>query len=121
MGTRFANSMVLGLGLPLMGMAQERPQGRGTAPWERIPPDAIVLRVSRDGAVRLNDQPLPVAALDTLLVRVYAPRPDRTLYLVMAAEAPDTTTRRVYRAAARAGAELVPLRRDPRARQVTRG
>ncbi len=114
---QLACAVALGLALPHLMPAQERPADRHVAPWKRLPPDAIVLRVSRTGAVTLNDQPMATASLDSVLSMVFAPRPERVLYLVSAAGAPDTTRRRVARAAARARAELVPLSQDPRVRR----
>ncbi|MBK8246820.1 MAG: hypothetical protein IPK85_05410 [Gemmatimonadetes bacterium] len=87
-------------------------QGQRQAPWQRLPSDAIVARIDSTGQVTVNRQPVSSSSLDTLFVRIYSPRPDKTLFLQMAAGAPDSTRRRVHRVAAGAGVTIIPLPDD---------
>lgn len=62
------------------GVSVELPQVE-TGPMTGDPEDQLVVAVTREGAVHLNDAPLALEALQTKLAAIVQERPGRTVYL----------------------------------------
>ena len=81
---------------------------------EPRPPDpsTLVLEVDDAWAISINRQPVRLAELQATLTTLYAPRRDKTLYLVAAANVPYAEVIRVLDAARGAGVQRVGVVTD---------
>ena len=107
------------LKLTQRGLDAALPQPAGNPPAVAGPPSGVVLEYAADGRITINQQPVPLADLQTRLTALYSGRRDKTLFVMGDGSLPYGRIVEAIDAAKGAGVEKVgvvteSMRRPPK-------